>query len=101
MILHLLKQVTMNEKLNRMTCHAMARLFMACFESKQYLQNMTDPNRSILLIKTLVYHSYFLFPPKQWKMKDIVIVERIEVNIYILYLYNLYSIYTKNSYKHV
>ena len=79
LILHLVKQITMNETENRMSCHAMARLFAMCFESKQYMQNMMDPFRALLLIKLLIYHSYFLFPRKQYKMKDIVIAEKQEV----------------------
>merc|ERR1712243_2028 len=59
--------------------HAMARLFAMCFESKQYMQNMMDPFRALLPIKVLIYHSYFLFPQKQWKMKEIVVAEKQEV----------------------
>eukprot|EP01084_Bolivina_argentea_P030123 55857_1 len=78
LILHLIKQITMNISINRMSCHAMARLFSMCFESKQYMQNMLDPYRSLLLIKILIYHSYYLFPIKKWRMKDIVIAEKQE-----------------------
>lgn len=91
LILHLVKQITMNETANRMSCHAMARLFAMCFESKQYMQNMMDPFRALLLIKLLIFHSYFLFPRKQYKMKDIVIAEKQEVLLckFVFYVINL------------
>ena len=90
LILHLCKQITMNEKENRMTCHAMARLFAMCFESKQYMQNSMDPFRSLLFVKVLIYHSYFLFPKKEWKMKQIVIAEKQEVFIIIIIIVYFY-----------
>eukprot|EP01083_Nonionella_stella_P302615 1044158_1 len=88
--LHLLKQVSMNVKTTRMSCHALAKLFAMCFESKQWLHssrlsNPTSIYRSIPLMKVLIYHSYFFFPLKQWRMDEVVVGEVLEAKTMEMY----------------
>lgn len=85
-ILQFLKLVTMQEDATKMSVHAVARLFALCVESRQYLQRMTKdvamavkPLRCVLMLRVLIYHSFFLFPQHQWTMKDIVVAEKQEV----------------------
>merc|ERR1712228_654624 len=72
LILHLLKQISSQ---NGMSCHLMAQLFAKCFQSKQY---HSLSNHSHFAIKVLIFHSYFLFPAKEWTMKEIVVAEKKE-----------------------
>ena len=91
-ILQFLKLVSMKEEGTKMSVHAIARLFAVCFESRQYLQRMTkeqavQPLRCTVMLKVLIYHSFFLFPQIQWAMKDIVVAEKQEVFPFVVHSY--------------
>eukprot|EP01083_Nonionella_stella_P099184 278879_1 len=89
LILHLLKRVTLHSETTHMPCHALADTFARCFESREWLQTALVRDliqlRSIPLVKVLIHHSMFLFPPRKWTVCEIVISEAVETKTLELY----------------
>eukprot|EP01083_Nonionella_stella_P182643 657657_1 len=84
LIFHLLKQIVIHQQRTKMTAENISRIFVHVLESKIFLIKCTDPvqmYRMQFLLKTLIYHAYFLFPHQKWDIEDIVVASKGEVTM--------------------
>eukprot|EP01084_Bolivina_argentea_P166755 289471_1 len=91
-IFHLLKQIITNEQTTKETAESLSIIFGSIMFSKQ----METP-KTKYLTKVLIYWAYVIFPEKEWRMNDIVIVEECE-KYYIEQYQKSHDKSTKNRY---